>query len=62
MKIFFMSFFQVSLAVHLLFDVTLVISNVTKLQVEEKVTVGIGVPFQLMWAFLGWFIVSVNNI
>lgn len=33
----------------------LVISNVSQLQTEGKVTVGIGVPLQLFWSILGWF-------
>ena len=38
----------------------LVITNITDLQLGDKLTVGIGVPFQLFWSILGWFAVCIN--
>ncbi|KAL9959551.1 hypothetical protein ACROYT_G032882 [Oculina patagonica] len=32
-----------------------VIMNVTDLELKDKVTVGVGIPFQLAWSILGWF-------
>jgi len=45
---------QVSLAVF-------VIMNVTDLELRDKVTVGVGVPFQLAWSILGWCAVSIKK-
>ena len=47
-----LSYFQISLVVF-------IITNPKKLETSEKVTVGIGVPFQIGWAILGWITVSV---
>lgn len=44
---------QVSLAVF-------VIMKVNDLQVGDKITVGIGIPFQLFWSILGWCAVSIK--
>ena len=44
---------QVSLAVF-------VIMKVNDLKVGDKITVGIGIPFQLFWSILGWCAVSIE--
>ncbi|XP_020625617.1 uncharacterized protein LOC110063004 [Orbicella faveolata] len=43
--------FDLQLAVSL---AVFVIMNVTDLELRDKVTVGVGVPFQLAWSILGW--------
>jgi len=45
---------QVSLAVFVIMDVT-------DLELHDKVTVGVGVPFQLAWSILGWCAVSIKK-
>ena len=35
--------------------------NVADLELHDKVTVGVGIPFQLAWSILGWFAVSVKH-
>ncbi|XP_032240747.1 uncharacterized protein LOC5515196 isoform X2 [Nematostella vectensis] len=45
--------FDLQLAVSLL---VLVIQNTTSLSLQEKLVVGIGVPVQVIWAYLGWII------